>query len=383
MLESPQGVFYALALTLCVFSCLVVKGDEKSSFRAPFFFSIYLLLEATGFAFEFLAQSPGLPLGALFLGLLMVSSFLVAPCLYLLGRELTEASRPVLPSLLSKHGLVIIAGSIFTLPLLHSVYVNSLAPAGTTPIGSAHSLVIHTTMLISIAIFSFQVPYYLVKTRKLVVPMQSDNLSKKTLNIMNLLMLLVVTNWLMSLCRAFNCMFIKTDGLLFAAIEVAVTVWVLVLIIRRSPNAFVQEETTEALLNKTPLQSKYARSGLEAQQHKRIADKLLYAMEKQQVYIDSMLTLQRLSAQIGEKSHHVSQVINQSFHCNFFDWVNRYRITHAQNMLLSQPNITILEVAMACGFNAKSTFNTAFKKATSQTPSEFRQLNKNTEFVVQ
>ena len=35
--------------------------------------------------------------------------------------------------------------------------------------------------------------------------------------------------------------------------------------------------------------------------------------------------------------------------------------------------LTILEILYDVGFNSKSSFNTAFKKYTNQTPTEFRQ----------
>ncbi|NQY11810.1 MAG: AraC family transcriptional regulator [Flavobacteriales bacterium] len=33
--------------------------------------------------------------------------------------------------------------------------------------------------------------------------------------------------------------------------------------------------------------------------------------------------------------------------------------------------LTLLALALECGFNSKTTFNTFFKKATGQTPSEY------------
>ena len=39
---------------------------------------------------------------------------------------------------------------------------------------------------------------------------------------------------------------------------------------------------------------------------------------------------------------------------------------------VAQPDVAILDVAMSCGFNSKSTFNAAFKKLFGVTPSEYR-----------
>ena len=51
-----------------------------------------------------------------------------------------------------------------------------------------------------------------------------------------------------------------------------------------------------------------------------------------------------------------------------------YRVEEAKSILKTDlgKKLTIEEVAEQVGYNSKSAFNTAFKKITSQTPSEFR-----------
>ena len=70
----------------------------------------------------------------------------------------------------------------------------------------------------------------------------------------------------------------------------------------------------------------------------------------------------------------LSQVINESLHQSFFDFVNRYRIEEAKQQLTHPEDeaITILEILYNSGFNSKSSFNTLFKKYTGLTPTEFR-----------
>jgi len=53
--------------------------------------------------------------------------------------------------------------------------------------------------------------------------------------------------------------------------------------------------------------------------------------------------------------------------------VNSLRIIEAKKLLLKQPTFAVIDVAMSCGFNSKSTFNSAFKRNTDSTPSSFRQ----------
>jgi AraC-like DNA-binding protein len=97
-------------------------------------------------------------------------------------------------------------------------------------------------------------------------------------------------------------------------------------------------------------------------------------MEQKKLYLDPELTLERMAANTTYSSKRLSQLINESFGQNFFDFINSYRIREAESILknTSDPKITILEVMYACGFNSKSSFNTIFKQKTGMTPSEYR-----------
>jgi len=74
--------------------------------------------------------------------------------------------------------------------------------------------------------------------------------------------------------------------------------------------------------------------------------------------------------------YHLSQVINTCFNQNFFDFINSYRIKDSRRLLSEQDpdKKTIIEILYETGFNSKSVFNTAFKKHTGMTPSQFRKL---------
>ena len=60
----------------------------------------------------------------------------------------------------------------------------------------------------------------------------------------------------------------------------------------------------------------------------------------------------------------------------FFDFINAYRIKEVQNILKESTDdkLTVLEAMYQAGFNSKSSFNTAFKKETGLTPTEFRKM---------
>ena len=137
------------------------------------------------------------------------------------------------------------------------------------------------------------------------------------------------------------------------------------LIASRSPAA----ETEENNGNK----QKYAKSALSDEDAERIYSKLHTALTDDGLFSDSMLSLRGLSDHTKISSNYISQVINQKTNSHFFDFVNKFRIDEAMKKLSDvNEKQSILDIAYSVGFNSKSTFNTAFKRHTGQTPSEFR-----------
>ncbi len=91
-------------------------------------------------------------------------------------------------------------------------------------------------------------------------------------------------------------------------------------------------------------------------------------------YLDSNLSLEKLGEEVQMGTSSLSKLINGNFEGNFSDYINQLRVEEAKKALLNPEfnNYTIVAVGLECGFNSKSTFYTAFRKITGQTPSEFR-----------
>ncbi|WP_242670217.1 helix-turn-helix domain-containing protein [Flavobacterium frigidimaris] len=101
-----------------------------------------------------------------------------------------------------------------------------------------------------------------------------------------------------------------------------------------------------------------------------------YMIEKKP-YLDPSLSLQNLASQINMPARELSILVNSNMNMRFFDFVNQYRIENAMELLQnhSKSDLTALEILYKVGFNSKSSFNTAFKKHTSLTPSEYRKTH--------
>lgn len=118
---------------------------------------------------------------------------------------------------------------------------------------------------------------------------------------------------------------------------------------------------------------KYAKSTLNEASSITIKTKLLDYMEEHRPYLKPQLRIKELSELTGISSHHISQVINESFQQNFYEFVNAYRVKAAKRILKDPgyKNYTLTAIGFEVGFNSKSAFYSAFKKSTGSTPAKF------------
>ncbi|MEI7669868.1 MAG: helix-turn-helix domain-containing protein, partial [Pseudomonadota bacterium] len=102
-------------------------------------------------------------------------------------------------------------------------------------------------------------------------------------------------------------------------------------------------------------------------------EKIENLMVVDKMYENPELVISDLSNKLSTHSKKISQLINQGFNMNFNDFVNLYRIKAViQKIEEGEHTIqTLLSLAFDCGFNSKSTFNRAFKRATSVNPKEY------------
>lgn len=124
--------------------------------------------------------------------------------------------------------------------------------------------------------------------------------------------------------------------------------------------------------------SRYERSGLKKDEAELWSGKLVSYLSNHKPYLNGKLSMSELSKAIGISENHLSQIMNQELKASFFDLINQYRIEEFKRQVVEKENdyLTIFAIAQKCGFNSKSTFTSAFKRATGQTPSQYKQLNR-------
>lgn len=97
-------------------------------------------------------------------------------------------------------------------------------------------------------------------------------------------------------------------------------------------------------------------------------------VERDKIYLDPLLSLDRLAKRLQVPSHYLSQYLNRELKKSFNEWLNEHRI-EAFKRLAQDPKAqdkTIQTLMYEVGFNSKSTFHSAFKKRTGMTPTQYR-----------
>ncbi|WP_282162954.1 helix-turn-helix domain-containing protein [Ulvibacterium marinum] len=109
-------------------------------------------------------------------------------------------------------------------------------------------------------------------------------------------------------------------------------------------------------------------------ENKKLIAKLENHMLTHESFKNYDLTIATLAKEMDIPKRKLSELINDHYDQNFVDFINTYRINSAKERFMNPKSHaeTILEVLYEVGFNSKSSFNTAFKKKTGITPSEFK-----------
>lgn len=128
------------------------------------------------------------------------------------------------------------------------------------------------------------------------------------------------------------------------------------------------------LQNTTPVTTPDTTTSTPAPIYQDRIDTLQHYMKDQSPYLNPDLTIQDLARQTNIPARELSVLINHHLDQHFFDFVNDYRIRHAMTLLedATKKDRNIQEILYEVGFNSKSSFNTAFKKRTGLTPSQYR-----------
>ena len=97
-------------------------------------------------------------------------------------------------------------------------------------------------------------------------------------------------------------------------------------------------------------------------------------MKTEKPHLDSHLTLGQLARAIDTPERELSRLLGNSDDGNFYNFINRYRVREAKELLRSaaESRTSVEAIGLMAGFRSRSTFYEAFRKDTGKTPAQFR-----------
>lgn len=116
-----------------------------------------------------------------------------------------------------------------------------------------------------------------------------------------------------------------------------------------------------------------ASSALSAADAEKYFAQLKNVVERDKLFLDAELNLNKLSSATGINAKVISAILNQYHKSNFNDFINQYRVEDVKEKLINPgyQHLTISAIALESGFNSQATFQRAFKHYTGMSPKEY------------
>lgn len=111
--------------------------------------------------------------------------------------------------------------------------------------------------------------------------------------------------------------------------------------------------------------------GLTNENVSAIAEAVQRLFVEDKLYLDSKLKLSDVARHVGTNRTYLSRYFNQEQGLTFYDYVNKFRIAYAEELLVST-ELNLTSVAEKSGFNSLSTFRRVFGSIHDCSPTEYR-----------
>ena len=95
-------------------------------------------------------------------------------------------------------------------------------------------------------------------------------------------------------------------------------------------------------------------------------------MEKDELWRQKGLKVSDLATRLGTNATYISACINGQAGKSFPEFLNDYRLRHAQKLMAEQPDRLLADIADESGFSNEQSFFRSFKARTGLTPQEWK-----------
>lgn len=105
-----------------------------------------------------------------------------------------------------------------------------------------------------------------------------------------------------------------------------------------------------------------------------IQQQIMDIMVIHKVYRDKYYSAKKLAEEIGTNTRYISAVVNDRFHMNYSQFVNKYRINEAMGILSDRryQDLSMKDICDMVGFANRQTFYASFYRFVGVTPRQYR-----------
>jgi AraC-like DNA-binding protein len=360
-------IFLTIGLTMWVFTALLLTSRTLT----PTSYLLGACIFCLGYVWLYfgLYRTPILPMFPRFIYSELFFEYLAGPFLYYYTKSLAGSS----PHLSIKRAIPFLPALVF------GVYLILFAPgsgmpqsgaAGGFPTYFASTAIEVFNTLADIEFFGFVVvsTYYIIKLYL--------SLPKGTKRAIRGILAYYVTGTA-TILGVFLGHLLQSDAILGVS--------VLVNGINTTYYFFLSQRYPEYTQQKIPIPGQGGASTAQAAPvDEKLLAQLSHVVEIEGAYREPDISLQTLSDRLGIPHHRLSRILNKGLGMNFRRYINRCRIAEAKRLLAEQPEVPIINIVFAVGFNSKSVFNAAFTKELGVAPSKYRKtMKKRPKFVNQ
>ncbi len=98
-------------------------------------------------------------------------------------------------------------------------------------------------------------------------------------------------------------------------------------------------------------------------------------LERMKADLAADLDLNTLAAESGYSRSHFLRTFRAAMGCSPHQWLTRLRVEQAKT-ILRENSISLIDIALACGFSSHAHFSNTFRQLVGVTPSEYRRTHK-------
>lgn len=141
------------------------------------------------------------------------------------------------------------------------------------------------------------------------------------------------------------------------------------ILFRHDPWEELRKEEQDADLSSDP-----AEAGIPGETKAAYREALERWMAREKPYQNPDFKLLDLRRVLPLNRTYLSQFIHAEFGCNFYHFVNGYRIEEAKRLMKANPDMEIRDVSIRCGFSSPAVFSRTFSSFTGVTLQEWKKI---------